>query len=102
MSNPIDDFTDDELYASYEAYKTLLDAGLSKQQALDRTGLTAQIVKDFQDEEEDDDFKSEFKDEWDSDDDFNSLDEDGFESDNLEDDFDDSFDEGGGYDESYD
>lgn len=100
MSNPIDDFTDDELHAGYEAYKTLIDAGLSKEEALDRTGLTPQIVKDFQDEEEQDDFKSEFKDEWDTEPDEEGMGDDTF-SDDTEEDFVEGFEEGG-YDESYD
>ncbi|MBO9700035.1 MAG: hypothetical protein J7604_07475 [Sporocytophaga sp.] len=65
-NNNLDDLSDDELYASFEAYKALLDAGLSKDQALSRTGLTAQIVKDLEDEEktmeEEDEY--DFKDEW--------------------------------------
>ena len=68
MKNNLEDLTDDELSASYDAYKTLIDAGLTKEQALERTGLTAQIVKDFQVEEGDDDFKSDFEDSWDADD----------------------------------
>lgn len=58
--------SDDELYASYDAYKTLLDAGVSKTDALKRTGLTAQIVKDLEAEEaeENDEIKDEFKDVW--------------------------------------
>ena len=51
MKNNLDDLTDDELFASYDAFKALIDAGLSKDQALERTGLTAQIVKDFEAEE---------------------------------------------------
>ena len=65
MKNNLDDLTDDELYASYEAYKALLEAGLAKDQALSRTGLTAQIVKDFQAEEDEMDLKSDFKEVWD-------------------------------------
>ena len=58
--------SDDELYASYDAYKTLLDAGVSKTEALKRTGLTPQILKDLEaeDEEENKDIKDEFKDVW--------------------------------------
>lgn len=67
MKNNLDDLTDDELYASYEAYKALLDAGLTKDQALSRTGLTPQIVKDFQAEEDELDLKADFKEVWDED-----------------------------------
>ena len=67
MKNNLDDLTDDELYASYEAYKALLEAGLAKDQALSRTGLTAQIVKDFQAEEDELDLKADFKEVWDED-----------------------------------
>jgi hypothetical protein len=58
--------SDDELYASYDAYKTLLDAGVSKTEALKRTGLTPQILKDLEEEEgeENNEIKDEFKDVW--------------------------------------
>ncbi|HEX8547568.1 MAG TPA: hypothetical protein VF691_11440 [Cytophagaceae bacterium] len=67
MKNNLDDLTDDELDASYEAYKALIEAGLTKEQALSRTGLTAQIVKDFQAEEDELDLKADFKEVWDED-----------------------------------
>ncbi|WMJ72480.1 hypothetical protein RCC89_04795 [Cytophagaceae bacterium ABcell3] len=88
MKDEFDDLDDEQLYASFEAYKTLLDAGLSKKNALERTGLTAQIVKDLEAEEDELDFRSEFKEvwteeedddamfaseEWQSDDDFNDA-----------------------------
>ena len=69
MKNNLDDLTDDELFASYDAFKALIDVGLSKDQALERTGLTAQIVKDFEAEEQKDDYKSEFEDGWEDDED---------------------------------
>ena len=100
MSDATADFTDDELYASYEAYKTLLDAGLTKEQALDRTGITPQIVKDFEDEEQEDEFKDEFKEEWDEEDLKEGFDEDGdFANDDMDDDFEE---EESGYDETFD
>lgn len=97
MKDNLDDLTDDELQASYEAFKALIDAGLSKDQALSRTGLTAQIVKDFQAEEEGDDYKSEFEDSWEDegDDDSKWKEEDFDENDDaFSDDFGDS-----GYDD---
>ena len=69
MKDNLDDLTDDELQASYEAYKALIEAGLTKDQALNRTGITAQIVKDFQAEEEEMDLKEDFKEVWDADED---------------------------------
>ncbi len=94
-NNNLDDLSDDELYASFEAYKALLDAGLSKDQALSRTGLTAQIVKDLEDEEktmeEEDEY--DFKDEWENADD----DDAGFDDDsNWKEE---NFDEEGSWDE---
>lgn len=86
MKNNLEDLTDDELYASYEAYKALIDAGLTKDQALSRTGLTAQIVRDFEAEEEDMDLKSDFKEVWDEDSDY---DESEWNENDLEEDFDD-------------
>ncbi len=77
------DFSDDQMYANYDAFKTLTDAGVSRAEALKRTGLTEQIVKDFELEEEENEFKDEFKEEWDKfdggdDDEFGSSEYDGF------------------------
>lgn len=103
-NNNLDDLTDDELYASYEAYKALIDAGLSKDQALSRTGLTPQIVKDFEEEEEDMDIRSEFKEVWDEDgeyeeEDWEESDVDDFDDNWSEDDYDDY--EDSSYDDRY-
>ena len=105
----IDDLSDDELYASYEAYKALLDAGLSKPQALERSGITAEIVKDFEEEEEADDLSSGYEDKWDtSSDEDDEIGGDSWKEEDLDDDFDDSdFDEdlgdegGAGWDDTY-
>lgn len=59
---------DDQLHENYEAYKALIEAGIAQKDALIKTGLTAQIVKDFEAEEEEDEFKDEFKEVWGSDD----------------------------------
>jgi hypothetical protein len=67
--------SDDEMYASYDAYKALIEAGASKAEALKRTGLTLQILKDLEEEEGDDDIKSEFKEVW-----FNEEEEEGEDS----------------------
>ena len=107
--------SDDELYASYDAYKALLDAGLTKNDALKRTGLTAQIVKDLEAEEGDDEIKGEFKEVWYSDEEEdNSWNEDGPTGDidddmdwddsgnSSDDDFEDSGSGGGGdWDDKY-
>jgi len=70
MKNNEDFESDEELYASYDAYKALIEAGLSKPEALKKTGLTPQTLKDLEDEEdedEDQDIKDEFsKEEWDT------------------------------------
>ncbi|MFN3403448.1 MAG: hypothetical protein ACK40G_05080 [Cytophagaceae bacterium] len=102
----LDDLSDDELYASFEAYKALLDAGLTKEQALSRTGLTAQIVKDFEEEEkameEDDDFRDDFKEVWDDDEDLD--DESKWKEENLDDEweqFDDDDAGGADWDDRY-
>jgi hypothetical protein len=52
MKKKLDEQSDDELSASYEAYKALMETGMSKAQALSRTGLTAQMVKDLEAEDE--------------------------------------------------
>jgi hypothetical protein len=91
--------SDDELYASYDAYKALLEAGVPQKDALKRTGLTPQIVKDLEAEEDADESKDEFKDAWysDEDDDESNWEEKGMDGDvedwdesNLNEDYDDS------------
>lgn len=118
MKEPIDEdleFSDENLYANFDAFKTLLDAGISRGEALKRTGLTEQIAKDLELEEEEMSFRSEFEekydkfegdddefgtDKWGDDDDFGSEDDE-WGSKNDSDDYND--DEGsfgsGGYDE---
>lgn len=86
---PIDedlDFSDEGMYASFDAFKTLTDAGVSRAEALKRTGLTEQIVRDLELEEEEMSFRSEFEDKWDSGedddyDDFNKWNDDEFSDD---------------------
>lgn len=106
MKNNLDELNDDELYASYEAYKALIEAGLSKDQAMSRTGLTAQIVKDFESEEEEMDIKSDFKEVWDEEDDTEwsedsafKDDDDSWENDEYSDDYSDDSGDDYGYDE---
>ena len=79
--------SDDELYASYDAYKTLLDAGVSKTDALKKTGLTPQIVKDLEAEEEEEEQDDDFKDSWYSEEDEEEADwkGDNFDEDGVED-----------------
>jgi hypothetical protein len=67
MKEDFDELDDDQLYASFEAYKALLDAGLSKKEAIERTGLTPQIVKDLEAEEDELELKADFKEVWDED-----------------------------------
>lgn len=92
--------SDDELYASYDAYKTLLEAGVPQKDALKRTGLTAQIVKDLEAEEDEEEIKGEFKDAWysDEDDEDSNWEEKGnFEGEDIED-----WDDSGGINDDYD
>jgi|SRR6478735_713074 len=91
----VEDFSDDELYSSYDAYKALLEAGVSKAEALERSGLTAEIVKDLQEEEEGDDFDSGFEDKWEtgSDEDDDSTGGDDWKEEDLDDDFSDAEDD---------
>ncbi len=70
MKKKLDEQSDDELSASYEAFKALMDTGMSKAQALSRTGLTAQMVKDLEAEDaESDDLDDDKDDDKDDDDD---------------------------------
>jgi hypothetical protein len=96
--------SDDELYASYDAYKALLDAGVAKTDALKRTGLTAQIVKDLEAEEEAE--EKEFEDSWYLEDEEDEWKEDNFDGGDVEewddsDDIADDFEEPGEWDERY-
>ncbi|MFL5728375.1 MAG: hypothetical protein ACJ75J_02705 [Cytophagaceae bacterium] len=61
--------SDDELYANYDAYKALIEAGVSQKEALKRSGLTPQILKDLEEEEEDEELKDDFKEVYDEDED---------------------------------
>ena len=72
MSDLKDDFEleDSALYANFDAFKTLVDAGLSRAEALERVGLTAAELKELEDEEASLEFQDEFKDEvWEDGDD---------------------------------
>lgn len=66
MSDLKDDleFGDSALYASFDAFKTMIDAGVSRKEAIERVGLTEQIVKDLEEEEGSEEFKDEFKEVW--------------------------------------
>lgn len=103
---PLDDdldFSDEGMYASYDAFKTLVDVGLSRTEALKRTGLTEQIVKDLELEEEEMSFRSEFEERWDkgsSEDDFDDFDK--WNDDEFGDDDDWGGDERSSYDSGYD
>lgn len=72
------DFSDEGMYASYDAFKTLVDAGVSRPEALKRTGLTEQIVRDLELEEDEMSFRSDFEEKWDKGD-LNDDDDDGFD-----------------------
>lgn len=53
MRDNFEPMGDNELYKSFDSYKALLEAGVSKKEALEKTGLTEQIVKNLEMEEED-------------------------------------------------
>jgi hypothetical protein len=102
MKDDFEELDDDQLYENYEAYKALVEAGVPKKDALKKTGLTAQILKDLEEEENEDDYKADFKEVWGQDDeDFDesewseeSLDDDEFE-DSYEEDYSEDYDESG-------
>ena len=109
MKEPIEpieddlDFSDEGMYASYDAFKTLVDAGVSRPEALKRTGLTEQIVRDLELEEDEMSFRSDFEDKWDKgdlDDDSDDLDKWG--DDEVGDDDDWGGDEKSSYDSGFD
>ena len=101
MSDLKDDleFSDSALYASFDAFKTLVDAGLSRAEALERVGLSEQIIKDLEDEEASLEIQDEFVEVWDDGDDYDDeFGEGGFGDDDFGDD--DDFGGGsGGYDD---
>jgi hypothetical protein len=110
MKEPIEpieedlDFSDEGMYASFDAFKTLIDAGVTRAEALKRTGLTEQIVRDLELEEEEMSFKSEFEDRYDTaemgdDDEFDDFDK--WNDDEFGDD-DDFGDEKSSYDSGFD
>jgi len=110
MKDTFDELDDDQLYENYEAYKALLEAGVPKKDALKKTGLTPQIVKDFEEEESEEDYKAEFKEVWGQDDeDFDQLDwkeeklddEDTLEESSFEEDYSDDYDDTGYDDKDY-
>jgi len=82
MSDDFDELDDDQLYEDYEAYKALIEAGVPQKDALKKTGLTAQIVKDLEVELGEDEFKDEFKEVWGQDDD--DFDEDKWKDDDMD------------------
>ncbi len=85
MRDDFDELDDDQLYEDYEAYKALIEAGVPQRDALKKTGLTPQIVKDLEEElGDDDEFKSEFKEVWGHDDD--DFDEGAWKEEDLEED----------------
>lgn len=119
MKKKLDEQSDDELNTSYESFKALMDTGVTKAQALSRTGLTAQMVKDLEAEEEgiaDDDESDEDEDElgydeeateeWDAEEKEDSEDDSKWEEEDLDSFDDDDLLEGdsaddGGYDDGF-
>jgi hypothetical protein len=98
---PEDLESDDELYANYDAYKALIETGLSQKEALKRSGLTPQILKDLEEEEEEEDLKGDFKEVYDEDED-SDLNESEWQEDSISEDDDiweDSGDDLGGFDD---
>lgn len=82
MSDDFEELDDDQLYEDYEAYKALIEAGVPQKDALKKTGLTAQIVKDLEVELGEDEFKDEFKEVWGQDDD--DFDEDNWKEEDMD------------------
>jgi hypothetical protein len=101
MSDLKDDLEigDSAQYVSFDAYKTLIDAGLSKADAMERVGLSAEVIKELEEEEASLEIQDEFVEVWDDGDDFD--DEFGGDLDGSADEFDDDEfnSSGGGYDD---
>ena len=56
---------EDDLYASYDAYKALISAGLSRRESMERTGLDEETLQMLEQEDDIIDFKSDAKEVWD-------------------------------------
>ena len=99
MSDLKDDLEigDSAQYVSFDAYKTLIDAGLSKAEAMERVGLSAEVIKELEEEEASLEIQDEFVEVWDDGDDFD--DEFGGDLDGSADEFDDDEFNSGGYDD---
>jgi hypothetical protein len=61
---------DSAKYVSFDAFKTLMDAGLSRAEARDRVGLSESVIRDLEDEEASLEIQDEFQEVWDDGDDF--------------------------------
>ena len=98
MSDLKDDLEpeDSPLYVSFDAFKTLIDAGISRAEARDRVGLSESEIRDLEDEEASLEIQDEFVEVWDDGDDFD--DEFGGEG-NDDDEFGDDEFSSGGYDD---
>jgi hypothetical protein len=81
---------EDDLYASYDAYKALLNAGMSRREALERTGLDEETLQLLEQEDDVIDFKNDAKEVWD-DEENRAFDEKFMSSDDMTDDEDDLF-----------
>lgn len=94
MSDLKDDLEpeDSALYVSFDAFKTLIDAGLSRAEARDRVGLSESQIRDLEDEEASQEIQDEFVEVWDDGDDF----DDEFSEGGFDDEFGDDDDFGGG------
>lgn len=55
---------DDDLYASYDAFKALMNAGLPRREAMERTGLDEETLQMLEQEEDFIDFKNDAKEVW--------------------------------------
>jgi len=87
---------EDDLYASYDAYKALLNAGLSRRESMERTGLDEETLQLLEQEDDIIDFKNDAKEVWDDEENM-AFDEKFMSSDDIGDD-----DEAGGDDYGFD
>lgn len=55
---------EDDLYASYDAFKALMNAGLTRREAMERTGLDEETLQMLEQEDDFIDFKNDAKEVW--------------------------------------
>ena len=65
LKGDVPEYSEEDLYASYDAFKALLSAGLSRREAMEKTGLDEETLQLMEQEDDVIDFKNDSKEVWD-------------------------------------